>query len=127
MEQKTYIELIENLAECSKLLLKSQIAIDDGDIAQSQKLFLNVKDIMSTLVKDTFVEVYEMCGNNNEKVDYDISSLNLAQLMCDGVKLATTLLDISLDGNTNPAKTALCEKLVSTLNSITELYEQLFN
>ena len=125
---KIYLELIENTTEASKLLIASQVALDDGDLTLSQKYFLQVKDILNTLNGDTFEEVKELYSDpTDESEDYDISSLNLAQLLCVSAKTASTLLSIELDDQSNPTKSALENKLVKTLNACSELFGILFN
>ena len=59
---KIYEELIENASECAKLLTQSQIALDDGDLALSQKYFLQVKSTLSALNLDTFNEIKSLLG-----------------------------------------------------------------
>ena len=125
---KVYLELIENTSEASRLLIASQVALDDGDLALSQKYFLQVKDILNTLNGDTFEEVKQLYANpTEESEDYDISALNLAQLLCVSAKTASTLISIELDDMSNPTKSALENKLVKTLNACSELFGILFN
>ena len=125
---KVYLELVENTSEASRLLIASQVALDDGDLALSQKYFLQVKDILNTLNGDIFEEVKELYDNiTEESEDYDISSLNLAELLCTSAKIATTLLSFELYDQNNPTKSALENKLVKTLNAISELFGILFN
>lgn len=125
---KVYLELIENTTEASRLLIASQAALDDGDLTLSQKYFLQVKDILNTLNGDTFKEVKELYNDaTEESEDYDISSLNLAQLLCVSAKTASTLLSIELDDISNPTKSALENKLVKILNACSELSGILFN
>ncbi len=125
---KTYCELIENANECSKLLILSQIAIDDGDLTLSQKYFLQVKDILNTLVGDTFNEIKELCSSPVlESDDYDISSLNLAALLSDACHSAGVLVSMENEEQSNSIKEAILTKLVKTLNACTELYSTLFN
>lgn len=128
METKIYGELIENASHCTKLLILSQLAIDEGDLGLSQKYFLQVKDILNTLNKDTFLEVKELCSTEvTESDDYDISFLNLACLLSDATKTASTLLIMELEDQQNPIKNVMLIKLIKTLNACTELYETLFN
>ena len=125
---KIYLELVENTSEASRLLVLSQIALDDGDLVQSQKYFLQAKDILNTLTNDTFLEVKELLPNaTEESEDYDITSLNLSCLLNSACKTATTLLGIDLEQQSSPVKQALLTKLVKTLNACTELYGILFN
>ncbi len=125
---KMYCELIENANECSKLLILSQIAIDDGDLTLSQKYFLQVKDILNTLVNDTFNEIKELCSSPVlDSDDYDISSLNLASLLNDACHSAGTLVSMENENETNSLKQAILTKLAKTLNACTELYNTLFN
>lgn len=125
---KIYEELIENASECAKLLTQSQIALDDGDLALSQKYFLQVKSTLSALNLDTFNEIKSLCNEEiTESDDYDISSLNLACLLDDAVKTCGVLIGMELDDEKENIKQMMLSKLIKTLNAVSELFETLFN
>ena len=125
---KIYEELIENASECAKLLTQSQIALDDGDLALSQKYFLQVKSTLSALNLDTFNEIKSLCNEEIiESDDYDISSLNLACLLDDSVKTCGVLIGMELDDEKENIKQMMLSKLIKTLNAVSELFETLFN
>ena len=123
-----YEELIEGASQSSKLLILSQLAIDDGDLALSQKYFLEVKDILTTLNKDTFLEIKELCSNEvTESDDYDISSLHLACLLNDACHTAGVLIGMELENQPDTIKASILNKICKTINAISELFETLFN
>ena len=125
---KIYEELIEGASQSSKLLILSQLAIDDGDLALSQKYFLQVKDILNTLCNDTFVEIKELAQNEiQESDDYDISSLHLACLLNDACHSAGVLVGMELENQPDSLKNVILTKLIKTLNASQELFETLFN
>lgn len=125
---KTLCELTEGANECSKLLILSQLALDNGDLNNSQKYFLQTKDILKTLTSDTFNEIKELTNSNVlETVDYDISSLNLACLLNDGCYYASILIAMeNEEDKNNLIKESVVTKLIKILNSCTELYNILF-
>ena len=121
---KMYCELIENANECSKLLILSQIAIDDGNLTLSQKYFLQVKDILNTLVNDTFNEIKELCSSPVlDSDDYDISSLNLASLLNDACHSAGTLVSMENGSSTAYSIGNLEDRGVMFIEPGTEVYE----
>lgn len=123
-----YEELIEGASESSKLLILSQLAIDDGDLALSQKYFLQVKDVLTTLKKDTFEEVKDLYPEYlTDSEDYDISSLHLACLLNDAIKTASILIGMEVEQQTDTLKNAMLNKLIKTINACTELFDTLFN
>ncbi len=125
---KVYAELIESANQCSKLLIQSQLSIENGDLALSQKQFLQVKDILNTLVNDTFNEIKELCHTPVvESDDYDISSLYLASLLNDSCHLAGVLISLENEEQTHSIKEAILTKLIKSLNACTELFFTLFN
>ncbi len=125
---KIYCELMENCNECARLLILSQLAIDDGDLPLSQKYFLQVKDILSTLVKDTFEEVKRLYNSNIfDNDDYDISTLNLACILNKICKSASILVDMEYNNQSETIKNSILYQLIKTLNACIELYEALFN
>ena len=125
---KIYEELIEAASESSKLLILSQLAIDDGDLAQSQKYFLQVKDILNTLKNDTFKEVKELLAEDiTDSDDYDISSLNLACLLNDACKTAGILIGMELEQQPDAIKNVMLNKIAKTINACIELFDTLFN
>lgn len=125
---RIYEELIEAASESSKLLILSQLAIDDGDLALSQKYFLQVKDILNSLKNDTFEEIKELITDEiSDSDDYDISSLNLACLLNDCCKTAGILIGMELDNQPDSIKNVMLHKIVKTINACTELFDTLFN
>lgn len=124
---KIYCELIENCNECVRLLILSQLAIDEGDLPLSQKYFLKVKDILESLTKDTFEEVKNL---SKTKIldcdDYDISALNLAILLNNVCQSASILIGMESENQLDTIKESILQKLLKTLNSCIELYEALF-
>ncbi|MBO5884832.1 MAG: hypothetical protein J6Q51_03450 [Clostridia bacterium] len=123
-----YEELIEGASESSKLLILSQLAIDDGDLTLSQKYFLQVKDILNTLKNDTFEEIKELYNNEVlDSDDYDITSLNLAALLNDACKTASVLIGMEVEEQSQTLKAVMLEKLIKTLNACSELFDTLFN
>lgn len=121
-------ELLEVCSQSSKLLISSQLALDDGDIVLSQKHFKNAKDILNTAKNDCFEEIKEILNCNiTESSDYDISSLNLAIVLNDVCHEISTLISMECENQTGTIREITCQKLIKNINACNELYDTLFN
>ena len=61
-EIKKLGELVENCGHISKQLLASEIAMNDGDLALSQKNMMEAQGLVKVMLDDVFKEVIEMFG-----------------------------------------------------------------
>ena len=89
---------------------------------------MQVKDVLTTLKKDTFEEVKDLYPEYlTDSEDYDISSLHLACLLNDAIKTASILIGMEVEQQTDTLKNAMLNKLIKTINACTELFDTLFN
>ena len=69
---KLLSEIIEQAGQASKFLTASEIAMNDGDIAECQKQSKKAQELLKTMVRDVFVEFEEEYGElGNQTNDYD--------------------------------------------------------
>ena len=52
-------ELVEHCGEAGKLIIASEVALNDGELAASQKNTMKAVDMLKTMCDDVFVEVLE--------------------------------------------------------------------
>lgn len=73
MEQiKLLAEIIEQCGQAGKYLTASEIAMNDGDIAECQKQSKKAQELLKTMVRDVFKEFEEEYGDlGNQTNDYD--------------------------------------------------------
>ena len=68
----TLLELASSASHTAKLLIKSEMALNDGEVDTCQKLTSEAAATMGVLVKDMFEETIEMFNLSVEDcVDYD--------------------------------------------------------
>ena len=76
MTNKLLSELLETSANACDAFIKSEIALNDGDLTTSQKSSKNGQTLMKALILDTFNEVEEALGENlQETFDYDYANV----------------------------------------------------
>ena len=64
-------ELLETSANACRAFIKSEIALNDGDLESCQKFSKDGQILVSALINDTFKEINELGNNDGEKNDYD--------------------------------------------------------
>ncbi len=65
-------ELIEATSNAENYFIKSEMALNDGDVEACQKHSKEGQNLVKTLKNDTFLEIEEEFGTNNGDVnDYD--------------------------------------------------------
>ena len=78
----TLNELLQTSAHACKLLLSSEIAINNGEIAECQKYTKEAQDLVGFLTKDTFLEYEEKFETSNV---LDISSYEFDPRTCKSI------------------------------------------
>ena len=127
-EIKKLGELVENCGHISKQLLASEIAMNDGDLALSQKNMMEAQGLVKVMLDDVFKEVIEMFGiETNETVDYDMpTALEMARVMNEAVYNAGVLINLILDNGSATIQDSIKTKLVKDLNTIDEIAQAIF-
>ncbi len=125
-KQKILLELIQNTAYISKLILSSEIAMNDGDIETCQKNTKEAQAMLKTCINDNFKEFFTETQNTcNECNEYDMpTAIELSrQIACLGYEVSNyLLLECSNDnlGNIVEMKIAKC------INTIIQIYEEIY-
>lgn len=127
-EIKKLGELVENCGHISKQLLASEIAMNDGDLALSQKNMMEAQSLVKVMLDDVFKEVIEMFEiENNETVDYDMpTALEMARVMNEAVYNAGVLINLILDNSSATIMDSVKLKLVKDLNTVDEIAQAIF-
>ncbi len=66
-----YAELLEASSNANRAFIKSEMALNDGNLEDCQKFSREGQVLVRALIKDTFIEVDELGENNGENNDYD--------------------------------------------------------
>lgn len=124
MTNKLLSELLETSANACDAFIKSEIALNDGDTATSQKSSKNGQTLMKALILDTFNEVEEALGENlQETFDYDHANV---------LELIRSLNEISMyvgayiEAEEEVIKNIAIKNLFKAINTSKEIYLALF-
>ncbi len=124
MTNKLLSELLETSANACDAFIKSEIALNDGDTATSQKFSKNGQTLMKALILDTFNEVEEALGENlQETFDYDYANV---------LELIRSLNEISMyvgayiEAEEEVIKNIAIKNLFKAINTSKEIYLALF-
>ena len=124
MTNKLLSELLETSANACDAFIKSEIALNNGDTATSQKSSKNGQTLMKALILDTFNEVEEALGENlQETFDYDYANV---------LELIRSLNEISMyvgayiEAEEEVIKNIAIKNLFKAINTSKEIYLALF-
>ena len=124
MTNKLLSELLETSANACDAFIKSEIALNDGDLTTSQKFSKNGQTLMKALILDTFNEVEEALGENlQETFDYDYANV---------LELIRSLNEISMyvgayiEAEEEVIKNIAIKNLFKAINTSKEIYLALF-
>ena len=124
MTNKLLSELLETSANACDAFIKSEIALNNGDTATSQKSSKNGQTLMKALILDTFIEVEEaLCENLQETFDYDYANV---------LELIRSLNEISMyvgayiEAEEEVIKNIAIKNLFKAINTSKEIYLALF-
>ena len=124
MTNKLLSELLETSANACDAFIKSEIALNDGDLTTSQKFSKNGQTLMKALILDTFIEVEEALGENlQETFDYDYANV---------LELIRSLNEISMyvgayiEAEEEIIKNIAIKNLFKAINTSKEIYLALF-
>ena len=66
-----YAELLEASSNANKAFIKSEMALNDGNVEDCQKFSKEGQVLVRALMKDTFIEIEELGENDGATNDYD--------------------------------------------------------
>lgn len=115
-------ELIEQSSEASKLIVSNAIAMDNGEIEPAQKYLKEAKQLLSTMIKDTFVEVRDILTEvSTDEESYDFSTLDMAKLLSKVAFHAASLINCYINKFTGSVMTNTEVKLMKCINATRSL------
>jgi len=120
MEKKISIlsELIEQSSEASKLIVSNAIAMDNGEIEQAQKYLKEATTLLTTMLKDTFIEVRGILNENTtDEESYDFSALDMAKLLSKVSFYCASLINRYINNYTGSVMANTETKLIKCINA----------
>ncbi|MBQ9791320.1 MAG: hypothetical protein IJW28_01915 [Clostridia bacterium] len=125
---KIVYEIIQNTGYIAKTLINSEIAMNDGDVAASQKYTKEAQNLLNSTINDNFKEYRESVNVQTDSTnEYDIpTTLELAKQIASLEYTAGMLLCTTLD-NQNMIIENLTKKLLIDINTIEEIYNAIYN
>lgn len=121
-------ELVEQTGHAIKLLVSSEIAINDGDIASSQKFTRDVRSLLSVMVRDIFVEIGENFSIHDDELnDYDIPcTLELVKQLAEVQYSAGVYVGIVTGDNGEDTRKIVETKLQRAMNTTIEIVSAIY-
>ena len=126
----TLNELLQTSAHACKLLLSSEIAINNGEISECQKHTKEAQDLVGFLVKDTFLEYEEKFNTSEETTtsSYDLpSTLELAKVLTNLQYNIGILLSFNDETQAGTLEKTTTLQIQKDINTIKKLYNELYN
>ena len=118
-------ELIEATSNAENYFIKSEMALNDGDVEACQKHSKEGQNLVKTLKNDTFLEIEEEFGANKGDVkDYDYPKvMELIKSLNEIGVAAGALLAAREDEN---IQKIVVKGLYKAVNTAKEIFQQLF-
>ena len=118
-------ELIETCAAACDNFIKSEMALNDGEVENCQKFSKQGQVLVNALIKDTFEEVKEEFEVDIDDVnDYDYpNNFELIKALNQVTMNAGSLLAEEID---DKVKEIIISKLFNSINTVKEIYLALF-
>ena len=124
MTNKLLSELLETSANACDALIKSEMALNDGDALTSQKFSKNGQTLMKALILDTFNEVEEVIGENIQET-FDIDYPNIMELIR-ALNQISMYLGSYIGAEEDIVKNIAIKNLFKAINTSKEIYLALF-
>ena len=124
LKQKIIIlsELIEHSSEVNKLLISNAVDMEDGDLSQAQKHMKEASTLLSTMIKDIFVETREILSIQSDiEEDYDLSTLEISKLLSKVCYNAASLIDCYINEYSGSVQENIENKLLKCINATESL------
>ncbi len=119
------IELLEAATNACDFFIKSEIALNDGNVEDSQKFSKNGQILVRALIKDTFEEIKEDFDINDEKTnDYDYP--NIMELIKSLNNISACVASYIASIKDENIKNILKTKIILANNTTKEIYQSLF-
>lgn len=117
-------ELLESSSTACELFIKSEIALNDGEIEICQKFSKEGQQLLKTLISDTFIEFNEFYGLDvQECLDYDypnnmelIKSLTILSKFIGGL----------IGSDDEKIEIMYAKNVIKSINTVKEIYSALY-
>ena len=121
-------ELVEHSGEASKLIITSEVALNDGELVQSQQNTKKAIDLLKTMCGDVFVEVLEEMEieDDGQASDLDPNALNLAYALSNVCYNAGVLFNMILQNEEERVVAISKTKLLHAITDAKSLFETLY-
>lgn len=124
---KLLYEIIEHSSMLNNMLVSAEIAMNDGNLLDTQKYTKNAQNFLKTMTQDTlkeFFQVFEI--DSNETNSFDIpSNLEISKSISSLNYNISVLLGLILD-NQNRLIDNCLNKIAKDINTIVSLYNCLY-
>lgn len=124
---KLLYEIIEHSSMLNNMLVSAEIAMNDGNLLDTQKYTKNAQNFLKTMTQDTlkeFSQVFEI--DSNETNSFDIpSNLEISKSISSLNYNISVLLGLILD-NQNGLIDNCLNKIAKDINTIVSLYNCLY-
>ncbi len=119
------LELLETAANACNNFIKSEMALNDGDVEASQKFSRAGQVLVRALVNDTFKEIEEEIGENDGQTnDYDYpNNFELLRALNEITMNVAAIISARED---EKIKKIVEKKLIRSTNTVKEIYLQLY-
>ena len=124
---KLLAEIIEQAGHSAKSLTLSEIAMNDGDIAECQKQSKHAQELLATMVRDVFEEFEQEYGELGDQTnDYDYpNNLELVKALNDLTYNLGILIGLMLE-NMNNLLVGVVNKTKVSIATVKEIYLALY-
>lgn len=121
-------ELLSVSSHLCSLLVGSEIAMNDGDISQSQNFTKQAQNLMQVVIGDTFAEYEENFETKNDQVcDYDIPTVLELSRQCSQICYhASTLCQLLHQQKQDVVFENTANLVAKHINTAKQIYSQLF-
>ena len=119
------LELLEGVSSANNAFIKSEIALNNGEVEDSQKYSKEGQILLRSMINDTFDEVVEELEiQSNETLEYDYPcTMELIRALNTILMNASMYLSSSHDKNITEI---LSNKIITAINTAKEIFVSLY-
>ena len=119
------LELLEGVSSANNAFIKSEIALNNGEVEDSQKYSKEGQILLKSMINDTFDEIVEELEiQSNETLEYDYPcTLELIRALNTILMNASMYLSSSDDENITEI---LSNKIITAINTAKEIFVSIY-
>ena len=121
-------ELIENCGHSSRLLIKAESCLKNGDLQNTQKYTKEASQFVSVMKNDVFLEIaeaFEMQTEECAEIE-DIDTLEMCKHICDITYHAGVLLGLTQENFDSGICNQVKKTILQHINAVNKLYAAIF-